>query len=264
MVRQRVLFGTATAMRVGRWRSLRTMTVFALVHGSGDGGWAWHLVEQALRECGHEAVAPDLPTDRDGATWDDCADAVVAAVDGAEEVVLVGHSSGGFVVPLVAQRLGAVLQVFVAAMVPTPGESAAEWFDSVGWSDAVAERARADGGLTGSADPLVAFYHDVPQELATRAMARERTTDQRLGDTPYPSLTMPGSTARYVVTTRDRFLPPVVQRRVAAERLGITAPERIEAGHCPHLSRPEELARTLAGYVGGAGANHLPRRSPPP
>ena len=41
------------------------MTTFALVHGSGDGGWAWHLVQRALRERGHEAVAPDLPTDRD-------------------------------------------------------------------------------------------------------------------------------------------------------------------------------------------------------
>jgi pimeloyl-ACP methyl ester carboxylesterase len=51
-----------------------------------------------------------------------------------------------------------------------------------------------------------------------------------------------------VVTTRDRFIPPSVQRRVAAERLGIPDPDEIEAGHCPQLSRPEELADLLGSF----------------
>jgi pimeloyl-ACP methyl ester carboxylesterase len=85
------------------------MAVFALIHGSGDGGWTWHLVQRALRERGHDAVAPDLPTDRDDATWDDCVDVVVDAIGSADDVVLVGQSSGGFVVPLVAHRRAARL-----------------------------------------------------------------------------------------------------------------------------------------------------------
>jgi pimeloyl-ACP methyl ester carboxylesterase len=228
------------------------MAVFALIHGAGDGGWAWHLVQAALRDRGHEAVAPDLPTDRTDATWEDCVDVVVEAVDGAEGVVVVGQSSGGFVVPLVAQRLDARLQVFVAGLVPQPGEVADEWFGDVGWAEAVAEQAREDGGLTGNADPLVAFYHDVPRELAAQAMARERPTAEGLGGTPLPLATLPPIPARFVVTTRDRFIPPPVQRRVAAERLAISAPDEMESGHCPQLSRPEELARLLAGYVDGA------------
>jgi len=225
------------------------MTTFALIHGTGDGGWAWHLVQQVLRERGHEAVAPDLPTHRDDATWNDCVSVVVKAVEGSDAVVVVGQSSGGFVAPLVAARLGAMLQVFVAGMVPQPGETAAEWFGNVGWSKSVAELGREDGGLTGNPDPMVAFYHDVPSELATEAMARSRPTGQRLADTPWPLPTLPTITARYVVTTQDRFIPPPVQRRIAAERLGITAPDEIEGGHCVNLSRPEELALLLAGYV---------------
>ena len=224
--------------------------MFALIHGSGDGGWAWHLVQRALRDRGHEAVAPDLPTDRDDATWDDCVGVVVDAVAGADDVVLVGQSSGGFVVPLVAHRRGALLQVFVAGMVPQPGESAGEWFGHVGWSDAVDEQAREDGGLTGSADPLIAFYHDVPADLARQAMARERPTSERLGETAWPMPAWPDVPAQYVVTTRDRFIPPAVQRRVAAERLGLVDPDEIVSGHCPNLSRPEELAGMLAGYLG--------------
>src|SRR3982750_3904941 len=138
------------------------MTTFALIHGSGDGGWAWHLVEQGLHERGHDPVAPALPTHRDDATWDDCVDAVVEAVDGADAVVVVGQSSGGFVAPLVAARLGAMLQGLGAGMVPQPGETAAEWFGNVGWPQAVTELGHEDGGLTGNPDPMVAFYHDVP------------------------------------------------------------------------------------------------------
>ncbi len=225
------------------------MAVFALVHGSGDGGWAWRLVQHALRDRGHEAVAPDLPTDREDATWDDCVSTVVDSVAGAEDLVLVGHSAGGFVVPLVAQRVDPLLQVYVAGMVPRSGETAAQWFDDVGWFEAMAEQ--SSDGVTGSADPLVGFYHDVPRDLAAQAMARERPTSQQLGNTQWPPVALSGADARYVVTTRDRFIPSSVQRRVAAERLGITRPDEIDAGHCPHLSRPEELAGMLAGLFGG-------------
>ena len=230
------------------------MTTFALIHGSGDGGWAWHLVQGALRERGHEALAPDLPSDRDDATWDDCVDVLMSAVGGADDVVVVGQSSGGFLVPLVADRLGAMLQVFLVGMVPRPGENAAQWFGNVGWYETVAELAREDGGLTGNADPMVAFYHDVPANLAGQALARGRPISKGLGEMPWPLPTLPTIAARYIVTIRDRFIPARVQRRVAAERLGITEPEEIEAGHCANLSRPEELASLLAGYGRGLAA----------
>lgn len=45
---------------------------------------------------------------------------------------------------------------------------------------------------------------------------------------PLPAL--PAIPARYVVTTQDRFIPPEVQRRVAAERLGITEVDEVDAG----------------------------------
>ena len=43
------------------------MSTFALIHGAGDVGWYWHLVEADLRERGHETVAPDLPCDDNSA-----------------------------------------------------------------------------------------------------------------------------------------------------------------------------------------------------
>ena len=57
------------------------MSTFVLIHGAGDGGWYWHLVEAELRGRGHDVVAPDLPCE-DDAGLEDYADAVVEAVVG--------------------------------------------------------------------------------------------------------------------------------------------------------------------------------------
>ena len=48
----------------------------------------------------------------------------------------------------------------------------------------------------------------------------------------------------YVVATRDRTLRPQWCRRAAIERLGAEVVE-IDAGHCPHVSRPAEFASLL-------------------
>ena len=56
------------------------MTTFALIHGGGDVGWYWHLVESELRQRGHRVVAPDLPCDDDSADLCDYADTVVDAI----------------------------------------------------------------------------------------------------------------------------------------------------------------------------------------
>jgi len=43
------------------------MATYALIHGAGDVGWYWHLVEAELRKRGHEAFSMDLPVEDDSA-----------------------------------------------------------------------------------------------------------------------------------------------------------------------------------------------------
>ena len=80
------------------------MATFALIHGGGDVGWYWHLVEPVLRQRGHDVVAPDLPCDDDAATLRDYADAVVDAIGDRRDVIVVAQSYGGFTAPIVADR----------------------------------------------------------------------------------------------------------------------------------------------------------------
>ncbi len=135
------------------------MATFALIHGGGSSAWDWHLVEPELRERGHDTVAVDLPTEDASAGWWDYADTVVEAVGDRTNVVVVGHSLGGFTAPLVCARIPVDLLVFVAGMVPRPGESFNDWW--------------ANTGYEGSGEDDV-FYHDVPPELAAEARRHER------------------------------------------------------------------------------------------
>src|SRR4051812_28322229 len=118
------------------------MATFAFIHGGGDVGWYWHLVEPVLRERGHDVVAPDLPCDDDNATLWDYADTVVDAIGDRRDVVVVAQSYGGFTAPLVADRRPVDALVLVAAMVPAPGESPAAWWSNTGYGHAAEEQAR--------------------------------------------------------------------------------------------------------------------------
>jgi pimeloyl-ACP methyl ester carboxylesterase len=136
----------------------------------------------------------------------------------------------------------------VAGMVPSPGEAPEDWWANTGYGAALREQAARDGGLTGNDDPFVAYYHDVPRELAQQAMSRERAhPSQAAMAAPWPLAALPDVPTKFVLCTEDRFFPPDFLRRVVAERLGII-PDEIAAGHCVALSRPRQLAKILLDY----------------
>jgi pimeloyl-ACP methyl ester carboxylesterase len=224
------------------------MSTFVLIHGGGDVAWHWHLVQRELSSRGHDSVAPDLPCDDDDATLVDYADTVVEAVGERRNLVVVGHSYGAFTAPLVADRLRADALVLLAGMIPSPGETPAEWWDNTGHARAVLEQARLDGGKTGHPDPMVRYYHDVPRALAEEALRRERGESRTAGSLPWPLKVWPNLRTRFIVCKDDRAFPASFFRRLARERLGIT-PDEIAGGHCVALSRPQALAALLVGYA---------------
>src|SRR5215210_6487979 len=130
-----------------RFISLPAVATFALVHGGGGSAWDWHLVVPELQQRGHDAIAVDLPSETESAGWWAHADAVVEAVAARRNVVVVGHSLGGFTAPLVCTRTPVDLLILVAAMIPAPGERFDHWWENAGYEQ------------SGMVD---VFYHDVP------------------------------------------------------------------------------------------------------
>jgi pimeloyl-ACP methyl ester carboxylesterase len=216
-----------------------TRCTFALIHGAGDVGWYWHLVEAELLERGHDAVAPDLPCDDDAAGLAEYADAVVRAVGDRSPLVVVAQSLGGFTAPLVCERVPVALMVLVAPMIPAPGEAPNDYWSNNGYEDEVTERYE---------DEVALFYQDVPPELASEALRRARAqSEARMGE-PFPLEAWPDLPTRVLLCRDDRLFPPGFVRRVARERLGIT-PDEMDGGHTPALSHPRELADRLEAYA---------------
>jgi pimeloyl-ACP methyl ester carboxylesterase len=224
-----------------------------LLHGAGvGGGWYWHLVEAELRSLGHTTVAPTMWTDDDTATLSDYADTVVDAIttiDTEEELFVVAHSFSGFTGPLVAERLPTAGLIYVTAMVPQPGEPPADWWSNTGHQEAVRIQAAKDGGLTGSSDPYVCYFHDVPRQLADQVSSREPSPPSNTAYyEPWPLEAHPTTPTRYILCTEDRLFPAAFQLQLARDRLGIT-PDEITSGHCPALSHPAELASMLNTFT---------------
>ena len=268
------------------------MTAFAIVHGAGGSAWEWHLVREELLARGHEVVAVDLPSDDESAGLEQYADTVVAAVlavtgaalsgetpdEAPGDVVLVAHSLGGFVAPLVAARIPVRRLVLVAAMVPAPGETGDEWWETSGYLAAVRERDAGDGGAAAAADnqadaadaddadgtnntdhaanadagpgaaEIATFMHDLDPALAAEALRRGRDQAGRVMSEPWPLQAWPDVPTSYLVLRDDHFFPASFLHRLARERLGVEADE-MPGSHAAYLSRPAELAERLVAYA---------------
>ena len=219
------------------------MATYVLIHGAGDVGWYWHLVEPELRARGHDVVAPDLPCEDESAGWTEYADAVIDAVGDRTDLVVVAQSLGGFTAPIVCERVPVDLLVLVAAMVPMPGETGSEWWTNSGYQEWVREHDREDVGD----DEIAVFYQDVPSELAAEALSRGRDQAEKPMREPWTLDAWPEVPTRCLLCREDRVFPAEFVRRMVRERLGIT-PDEIDGGHTPALSRPKVLADRLEAY----------------
>jgi len=217
---------------------------FVLLAGLWLTGDSWRPVADELVRLGHRPLVPQLPGADDGATTatlDDQLAAVLAAVDGAERPVVVGHSAAATLAWLAADRrpedvaravlVGgfpgtdgspyADLAPVVDGVMPFPGWAAFEGPDSADLDEEARRR------FTEAAVP-------VPVGVARATV--------RLGD--------PRRHAVPVTLVCPEFDPDDARAWLAAGEL----PELEQAdlslvdlgsGHWPMLTRPVELARLL-------------------
>lgn len=225
---------------------------FVLIPGAGGSAWYWHLVAPRLEQRGHEAIAVALPAADDRAGLPEYAYAVVRAIGNREprRVVLAAQSLAGFIAPLVCKQVPVALLVLVNAMIPDPGERAGEWWTNTRHAEAKRAQNRRDGRPADAPfDPLIEFFHDVPQPIVDAAWAQgePRQSDTVFGS-PCTFEVWPAVRTRVLIGRDDRFLPAAFQRRVARERLG-TSGDEMPGGHLAALSQPDELAARLVTYA---------------
>lgn len=104
---------------------------FILIHGAWHGGWCWEGVLEELKKAEHTAEAPTMPghnpdDDRSKIRFDDYVEAIIEVLNRqADPVVLVGHSSAGFLLQSAAPKAPEKIErlAFINAFILPDGKS---------------------------------------------------------------------------------------------------------------------------------------------
>lgn len=221
------------------------MTTFGLIHGGAHGAWCWKFVIDELDAMGHRGIAMDLPTADEAAgarAWANVAIDALAEVQ--ESIVIVGHSIGGLVVPLIAEARPTSRMIFVSAGLPVIGMSHNQ--QKLQDPEMVPPYVGENSGLNKER-----FYNACSPELAEWAYSRLRPQSARIFEEVTPLTAWPSVPISYITCGLDRAVNPAWGSRAALERFGVTAYKLVGADHSPMLSQPKELTRLLVQIAEG-------------
>jgi hypothetical protein len=216
---------------------------FLLVHGTTQSPDGWRLLIEELRTIGHTAATIDLARFGERLSITGYGHAVAADLSEQKVDVVVAHSGSGLLLPAIASATKAARQVYLAAFIPHGSRSlmdevnaSASGVFNAGWI-----------GVDPTIDHDAArhfLFHDCSPEVIEWAV----TTLRSFVPVSAYSEQLPLATtipAMSVVPDSDRTLRPEWMIAASRERLGIE-PTIVPGGHCPHVSRPKDLARILS------------------
>jgi pimeloyl-ACP methyl ester carboxylesterase len=234
------------------------MARFVLVHGAFSGGWIWEPLAEKLTAAGHQVEAPDLPGAGDDDTpvaevnLDAYAERVCEVLDAdPEPSILVANSMGGIVATeAAARRPDRVTRlIYVAAFMPGDGQSL---IDLTSLPEGADDQVQANVVVEG--EPPVGTLPEATAREINLACSPEVTdwAVSRMGRQPVVPFTEPVSLnddferipRTYVISSRDRAIPPPLQRRMVRER-DVSDVIELDTDHHPQLSRTDELAELL-------------------
>jgi pimeloyl-ACP methyl ester carboxylesterase len=233
------------------------MATFVLVHGGGQGGWVWQQVAPLLRAQRHEVYTPTLtgfgerhhldgPTVTFKTFVEDVANLMI--FEGLTDVVLVGHSLGGIIIPRVAevvpQRIRRV--VWTTAVVTKDGQNLLQAVPQSPWT-ARAVKLSADGIVHQDEELLLdANIQDGTPEQRAFVRDRHRKYPQHAFVEPgrLSAFLKLGLPTGYIVATEDRTIEPHVARGFM-DLLPGCRQAKIAAGHQCMNTRPKELVKIL-------------------
>jgi pimeloyl-ACP methyl ester carboxylesterase len=240
------------------------MARFVLVHGAFSGAWIWGPLVDRLKAAGHSVEAFDLPglgedhTPASEVNLDTCAARLCEVLAASSEpAVVVGNSSGGIIATQGAARCPdrVTSLVYVAAFLPKDGQSL---LDLTKLPEGAGDQVQANITIEGEPPVAVmpaaasrhALYGSCAEDVAAWAISRQRPQPVSLFAmaVSIPPGALNGINRYYVLCTRDRAIPPPLQRRMVAENVCADVIE-LDTDHTPQLSMTDELARALHGFA---------------
>lgn len=243
------------------------LPAFLLLHGAWAGSWVWDRVAPMVRAVGHLAVAPDLPGGRpaagDSVTVEDMvAHALAALPETGGPWIVVGHSGGGIVATMVAERLVAkrpdsiVGLVYLAGMMLPSGMSFPQACSIAGSIPPQGIEPYLEPTIDGlstlvppEAAAAIFFQCAEPSDAIAAARRLNPQLDSSWMIVPDWTSAGAGSLPRlYIEALQDRSLPIAVQRTMQRLVPGARIAS-IDTDHAPQLSAPNEVAEHLLDFA---------------
>src|SRR6202165_4876606 len=195
------------------------VATFGLVHGAWHGAWCWEALIPELQARGHTAIAMKLPSDQRAAPFDDYAAAVVAPLPPNPDLVLVGHSLAGMVIPLVALRRPVQMLVFLCALIPDrqgdPTDSDGPQQHLEGTFDGLAHHEDGSHSWRSLEAARRILYQDCSMDMAASAFARLRRQQVALWENWQPMVRWPDVPVASVHCQDDRAVNPIWSKWIA-------------------------------------------------
>ena len=230
------------------------MSTFILIHGMWHGGWCWERLVPLLRDAGYQVYAPTLAglAERADMRGNDIdlnthVQDVIALCESQNlrDVILVGHSSGGFMAHVIADRIPERVAhiVNLDGMVPENGKSLA---DLIGETWDFFKKKAVESGDEWWCPPILEWTFGVSG--ADLEWAQSKLTPHPLKTLTTP-VTLSNPAAQSIPSTFILCSNGMTEEEIAAEEkkfagLGMNF-RNLPTGHDAMITMPKELAKIL-------------------
>ena len=236
-----------------------------IVHGAYFLPSAWEAFRQGLTQAGFIVRCPRLPTCGDGRPPTALLEQDVMAVRTAAQelinsghiIIVLAHSYGGIVASEAINHdlyardsgKGVAYLIYLSAWLVQPGSSLADVITKYGFQCKVDIRINEDSTVAVKNAPE-SFFNDIDsakaEELASSNVTHNwLAASGQVNGAPWKDLPM-----TYIYCTQDLAIMLPLQESMVQDALNAVGSSRlitetIDSGHCPFLSKPEEVIRIL-------------------
>ncbi|WP_052273150.1 alpha/beta fold hydrolase [Flavihumibacter solisilvae] len=211
------------------------------VHGLWADGSSWSKVMAPLLEKGYNVIAVQNPTT---SIEDDVAVTQRAIERAGGDVILVGHSWGGFVISEAGNHPNVKALVYVAAYMPDKGENIPALSEKAASTNVRSFVQPVGGYLTLSKEGVrKAFANDLPKKEQDLVFSVQQPAFPKVFEATGTNTAWKQKPTWYIVASEDNTIHPELEKMMATRAGSKTTV--LQASHVVMLSKPKEVVAVI-------------------
>jgi pimeloyl-ACP methyl ester carboxylesterase len=212
------------------------------VHGLWADGSCWSKVAGPLLEKGYNVIAVQNPTT---SIEDDVAATERAIERTPGDVILVGHSWGGFVISEAGNHPRVKALVYVAAYMPDQGETIPTLSEKAAGTNIRSFLQPVGGYLTLTKEGVQkAFANDLPGKEQDLVFTVQQPAFPKVFEAIGKNTAWKQKPTWYIVASEDNTIHPELEKLMAARAKSKTT--IVKASHVAMLSKPKEVLAVIS------------------